>query len=253
MRHKKPEYLLTHTPETPLNKMILKPHTQQKVENLITQVININVLSDLNMRADNTILIDGTHGNGKSTLAKAIGYETYNPIYQPRFDQLNEKEVTEVFSFMGENRGALLIERVDRLSDAVQNRITWHMELLRNYAILIMTTYSLEQVDSELAEKTRVRITMESPSNEEIESFITIIEKDTEFEFGLRENSCWNFKTGCSYRDIERFLKGVIKKTRIYEKTHGIDKNKRLISTQHLTQEHVYNRDPALKLKGLPQ
>lgn len=223
-----------------LDDIILTQQNREKINNIIIEFENKELLAGYKLCPKTKILFCGPPGCGKTITAEAIANELQIPLLYTRFDSVissflgeTSTNLRKVFDFSKEGEWVLFFDEFDAIGKSrndssehgeLRRVVNSFLQLMDNYpreTIVIAATNYETMIDKALWRRFDEIIYFDKPNKDEIEKII---------ELNLRNYSHKDLKiskhldnlNGFSYADIERICLESVKKS-ILNKSLTID------------------------------
>jgi SpoVK/Ycf46/Vps4 family AAA+-type ATPase len=224
------ELLDIFQPRIKLGDMVLNPEVKVKLENLIAEQKEWELLHHHNLSPKRKLLLIGPPGTGKTMTAQAIAGELGVPVFIIRLDGILSKYMGEsiaklrmIFDIMPGQRGVYLFDEFDSIGThrhhgyeigeikRVLNSFLINIEKDKSNSIIIAATNMPDALDKALFRRFDDIISYPLPHKVEI---IAAIKKNiTGFAFSGRVSyeKLWLAAKGLNYSDIKKACEETIK------------------------------------------
>lgn len=215
-------------------KLVLNKETTQRVEIIINEQKQKNLLKKFDLKPRNKILFLGAPGTGKTLTASILASELKIPLYKVVLESLISKfmgdtaaKLRNIFEFMSNNIGVYLFDEFDAIGSQrnltndvgeirrILNSFLILLDQTNTESIIIAATNHPELLDEALSRRFDDIIKFQKPSSEEISIFIE--SKLTNFKYEIIDwadilNSTVNLSLG----DIAKAFDDAAKESILY-------------------------------------
>lgn len=220
--------------------LIFDRFIEDEVEDFVKTFEYKDILKSKGIDVNNTLLLYGPPGCGKTTLAKYISYKTQLPLVTARFDALlssllgsTAKNIRKVFEYASKRPCILFLDEFDVIAKVrddknelgelkrVVNSLLQNIDEFSEESILISATNHHELLDPAIWRRFNKIIELERPSKEQIQKLIIEYSQSYEADFITNEkrmDCVVEAIQGLSPADIKSILYTAIKKSIMREK-----------------------------------
>ncbi|HLC14815.1 MAG TPA: ATP-binding protein [Thermodesulfovibrionia bacterium] len=217
---------------------------QKKFDDLIIEAQSLNICKDLveeQHRADllrsygleprNRILLTGSPGNGKTSLAEAIATHLMYPFFVIRYENLfgsylgeTASRLNNVFDYIKTRTCVIFFDEFDTIGKErgdtketgeikrVVSSLLLQMDRLPSYVVVITASNHPELLDRAVWRRFQLRLKLEVPDKSQIERFIKMFMKKTGISIDYNMKQLTEILAGQSYSEIETFCVDVLRK-----------------------------------------
>ena len=180
-----------YQPEKNAQKLIFDKLLENKIQNFINGVKYSSKLLKAGVESQNTLLLYGTPGGGKTSVAKFIAQETNLPLVVARFDAIvssllgnTAKNIRKIFDFADNKPCILFLDEFDAIAKArddqyelgelkrVINSLLQNIDRFSKNNILIAATNHPELLDKAIWRRFNTVIEIGKPLDEEINALL---------------------------------------------------------------------------------
>ncbi|MDZ7860591.1 MAG: AAA family ATPase [Candidatus Krumholzibacteriota bacterium] len=204
---------------------------------LIEEQHRADLLRSHGLEPRNRILLAGSPGNGKTSLAEAIATHLMYPLYIIRYENLigsylgeTASRLQKVFEYVKTRNCVLFFDEFDTIGKErgdtketgeikrVVSSLLLQMDRLPTYVVIITASNHPELLDRAVWRRFQIRLELKRPKNIQIESFIDNIAKKSKCNFNYSYKTLSNKLKGKSYSEIEEFCVEIIRKAVLQHK-----------------------------------
>jgi SpoVK/Ycf46/Vps4 family AAA+-type ATPase len=191
-----------YIPEKKSQHLVFDKLLENKINNFIKTVKHSKDLLKAGVEAQNTLLLYGTPGGGKTSVAKFISQQTGLPLVIARFDAIvssllgnTAKNIRKIFDFADDKPCILFLDEFDAIAKArddqyelgelkrVINSLLQNIDRFSKNNILIAATNHPELLDKAIWRRFNTVIEIGKPAEEEINALLHIYFKDYKTNF----------------------------------------------------------------------
>ncbi len=171
--------------------VVLPPYLTRKLQDFITSIEKRDDLRRVGLETNNSLLLYGVPGVGKTTIAKYISEQTGLPLVVARFDAIvssllgnTAKNIRKIFDFADKKPSILFLDEFDAIAKArddqyelgelkrVINSLLQNIDAFSQNNVLIAATNHPELLDRAIWRRFNTVIEIEKPNNDEIEKML---------------------------------------------------------------------------------
>jgi SpoVK/Ycf46/Vps4 family AAA+-type ATPase len=234
----KPDYtptrLLAHdvvheiTPRRTIGELVLSATVRQAVDELVQEHHRSDLLRSYNLQPRNRLLLTGSPGNGKTSLAEALASALMVPFVIARYDGLITSYLGEtatrlrrLFEFAHTRQCVLFFDEFDTLGKErgdihetgeikrVVSSLLLQIDDLPPHVVVVCATNHPELLDRAVWRRFQLKLELEPPKKAQIEEYFELCAKRLNFSFGYTPRVLAQGLIGASYSDLEGFTSDI--------------------------------------------
>ena len=219
--------------------IILSKTVQAMLDDFIDTVKSKDKMLSLGLEFRTTLLLYGSPGCGKTSVAKYLASEMKLPLVTARFDTLissllgnTAKNIHRIFEFAKNQPCILFLDEFDAIAKArddvhemgelkrVVNSLLQNIDDFSQEGVLIAATNHADMLDSAVWRRFQTIIEMPLPGNNEIERFLRLFPNlaDTSGITASQWKNIIGAMNGMSYSDIKDVVQNMLKKAVLKDK-----------------------------------
>ncbi|PKR81329.1 ATPase [Brumimicrobium salinarum] len=185
-----------------LDDVFLSNESQKMIQQFIKEYKYVEELSKYNLPVNNTMLLSGSSGCGKTTTAKAIANRLGKKIYVLNLSNIicskigeTSQNLKQVFDKAGKDKAVLFLDEFDQIGKSrdnsdkevgemrrLVNTIIQLMDYYPKEAVLICATNHQEIIDTALLRRFQLRIQFDMPNQEMLDKYYDKLLKEYPLE-----------------------------------------------------------------------
>lgn len=229
------DLFLQITPKRKLDSVYLSDSVYRPCSELLEEIEHRDLLRKNGIEPRNKLLMLGTPGNGKTTLAEALAGELDYPLYIVRYDNIMSSDIGKsadmlgkVFEAVKDIRCALFFDEFDTIGKS-RNDQHDNSEFKRLVSsllvqidhlptdVLVMAATNLESaLDNAAWRRFQIKVVLERPQREDLTRWFIDYEKRHEFSFGVDPEELGESVYGKSYSDAEELARSIYRQMIIH-------------------------------------
>lgn len=224
----KEDLFVKKIPERNLDTVYLSNSVYKPCAELIDEMKHRKELIENGMEPRHKLLMAGTPGNGKTTLAEALAGELSYPLYTVKYDTIMDSDIGKsarmlgmVFEKVSNKQCALFFDEFDTIGRSrgdthdssgfkrlVSSLLVQIDQLPSN--VLVMAATNLESaLDNAAWRRFQVKVVLERPQREDLQRFFDEFEKRYGFSFGVDTRDIAESVYGKAYSDAEELGRSI--------------------------------------------
>jgi len=228
--HAASSFLLEQIPERSIESLVLDEEALSLCRELIEEQHRSDLLKTYGLIPRHRILLAGTPGNGKTTLAEALAYELAVPLLIVRYESLIGSYLGEtggrlqkVFDYARTQRCVLFFDEFEVLGKErgderetgeikrVVGTLLTQIDRLPEYVVTVVASNHPELLDKAVWRRFQLRINLPSPNQRQIAEFLERFTLNHKFNFGVTYSTIAEKLIGHSYAEIEEFCVDILR------------------------------------------
>jgi SpoVK/Ycf46/Vps4 family AAA+-type ATPase len=234
----KPEYASTRvvardvvheiTPRRLISDLVLDPTVRQAIDELVQEHHRADLLRSYNLQPRNRVLLTGSPGNGKTSLAEALASALMVPFVVARYDGLitsflgeTATRLRRLFEFAHTRQCVLFFDEFDTLGKErgdihetgeikrVVSSLLLQIDDLPSHVVVVCATNHPELLDRAVWRRFQLKLELERPDRKKIEEYFSQAATRFNFSFGLTPKTLADKLVGASYSDLENFASDI--------------------------------------------
>ena len=231
------DLLFEVTTDRTFDDLFLDDSVRQICNELVEEQHRADLLRSHGLEPRNRILLVGSPGNGKTSLAEAFATQLMYPLFVIRYENLigsylgeTATRLQKVFDYVKTRRCVLFFDEFDTIGKErgdtketgeikrVVSSLLLQMDRLPTYIVVITASNHPELLDRAVWRRFQLRLELKSPRVNQIELFVDRFSKTGKCNFNYSSKTLSNKLKGNSYSEIEEFCTEVIRKAILQHK-----------------------------------
>ena len=219
------------TPERSLGDLVLPEKIRAQIQELVEEQHRAELLHAHNLRARNRILLAGSPGNGKTTLAEALAYELMYPLVVIRYETLvgsylgeTSSRLKSVLDYARTQRCVLFFDEFETLGKErgdthetgeikrVVSSLLLQLDDMPDYVVVVAASNHPELLDKAVWRRFQLRIELPTPTHEQLTQYISSIGQRCNVNFGYAPETLSEHLLGLNFAETEEFCLGVVRR-----------------------------------------
>lgn len=233
-------------PERTFDDLILDDIILKSCKELVEEQHRSDLLKSYGLNPRNRILLAGSPGNGKTTLAEAVAAHLMYPLFVMRYENIigsflgeTATKLQKVFDYVKTRNCVLFFDEFDTIGKErgdtketgeikrVVSSLLLQMDRLPTYVVVITASNHPELLDRAVWRRFQIRLELKSPEKTQIQRYIEKFIQRTKVNFNYNIPSLADKLTGYSYSEVEDFCTDVVRQAIL---NHKQDDAKNIVS-----------------------
>jgi SpoVK/Ycf46/Vps4 family AAA+-type ATPase len=217
-------------PQKKFDDLIIEDQSLKICKDLIEEQHRADLLRSYGLEPRNRILLTGSPGNGKTSLAEAIATHLMYPFFVIRYENLigsylgeTASRLNNMFDYIKTRTCVLFFDEFDTIGKErgdtketgeikrVVSSLLLQMDRLPSYVVVITASNHPELLDRAVWRRFQLRLNLEGPDKSQIERFIKMFTKKTGVGINYSMKKLTEILTNQSYSEIETFCTDVLR------------------------------------------
>lgn len=224
-------FLFRIYPNKSFDDVILNLENSKVLKELVQEHHRSDLLRSYNLEPRNKILLAGAPGNGKTSLAEAIAHSLMVPFYVIRYDGIigsylgeTASRLKAMFDFIRTQECVLFFDEFDAIGKErgdthetgeikrVVSSLLMQIDRLPSYVVVVAATNHPELLDRAVWRRFQIRMELEQPNKQMIESWLRRFEKQVKYDLQYPTKTLASKLHGRSFSEIEEFILDIQRK-----------------------------------------
>ena len=211
-------------PERTLADLILPEEVRQACAGIVEEQHRSDLLRSHGLEPRHALLLLGPPGNGKTSLAEAIGGELAVPVLRVRYDAVvgsflgeTASRLARVFDHARTRQCVLFFDEFDAVGKErgdehetgeikrVVNSLLMQIDSLPSYVVVVAASNHPELLDRAVWRRFQIRAQLPPPGPADVTGWIRRFEERSGFKLHLGEKNLTTNLHGASYAELEEF------------------------------------------------
>ncbi len=233
-------------PERTFDDLILDDIILKSCKELVEEQHRSDLLKSYGLNPRNRILLAGSPGNGKTTLAEAVAAHLMYPLFVMRYENIigsflgeTATKLQKVFDYVKTRNCVLFFDEFDTIGKErgdtketgeikrVVSSLLLQMDRLPTYVVVITASNHPELLDRAVWRRFQIRLELKPPEKAQIQRYIDKFIQRTKVNFKYNISSLADKLTGFSYAEVEDFCTDVVRQAIL---NHKQDDAKNIVS-----------------------
>ncbi len=210
--------------------LILDEYASNICRELVYEQHRADLLRSYGLEPRHRVLLAGTPGNGKTSLAEAIATELMYPLFIVRYENLigsflgeTASRLQKVFDFVKTRNCVLFFDEFDTIGKErgdtketgeikrVVSSLLLQMDRLPSYVVVITASNHPELLDRAVWRRFQLRVELKSPTKKQVQAFFNQFLKRTGVNFNYSVESLSEKLAGASFAEVEDFCTDIVR------------------------------------------
>ena len=220
-----PDLVHEINPRRVLTDLILDGTVRTAVDELIQEHHRADLLRSYNLEPRNRLLLTGTPGNGKTSLAEALASALMVPLVVVRYDGLitsylgeTASRLRRLFDLAHTRRCVLFFDEFDTLGKErgdihetgeikrVVSSLLLQIDDLPSHVVVVCATNHPELLDRAVWRRFQITLELAPPTRNQIAEYFTLYTERLRFALGFAPRTLADKLVGANYSDLEQFV-----------------------------------------------
>jgi len=216
------------TPRRMISDLVLDPKVRLAIDELVQEHYRADLLRSYNLQPRNRLLLTGSPGNGKTSLAEALANALMVPFVVARYDGLitsflgeTATRLRRLFEFAHTRQCVLFFDEFDTLGKErgdihetgeikrVVSSLLLQIDDLPSHVVVVCATNHPELLDRAVWRRFQLKLELERPDRKKIEEYFSQAATRFNFSFGFTPKTLADKLVGASYSDLENFASDI--------------------------------------------
>ena len=218
-------------PSRGLDLLILPRVVESTVLELVEEQLRSDLLRSYNLEPRNRVLLTGSPGNGKTSLAEALADALNVPLLIVRYEAVigsylgeTAQRISQVFDYARSRRCVLFFDEFDAIAKErgdphetgeikrVVSSLLLQVDALPTYVVAVTASNHPELLDRAVWRRFQVRLELPMPGQDEISLWLRRFEERTGYSIGWSSERLSSRLLGLSFAEIEDFGLDVLRR-----------------------------------------
>lgn len=224
-------YVYEITPRFGLDSLFLNNYTEKICQDIIEEQQRSDLLRAYNIEPRSKILLKGPPGNGKTSLAEAISYSLFLPLFVVRYEALigsylgeTTNRLAKLFDFVRSRPCVLFFDEFDVVGKErgdthetgeikrVVSSLLLQIDSLPSYVVAIAASNHSDLLDKAVWRRFQATLNLPKPGEPEIKLWIKYLKSFLNEKVTYPDNQLLKQLNGLSYSELEDFKSNVVRK-----------------------------------------
>jgi SpoVK/Ycf46/Vps4 family AAA+-type ATPase len=218
-------------PERKLTELFLSPGVRSAVSDLVEEQQRADLLRSYNLEPRHRVLLTGSPGNGKTSLAEALAESLGATLFSVRYDALigsflgeTASRVRQLFDFVCNRRCVLFFDEFDTVAKErgdthetgeikrVVSSLLLEIDRLPSYVLVVTATNHPELLDRAVWRRFQLKIELPKPTLDQINDWLGTLEQRLEAKIARDSKTLAKRLRGLSFSELEDMTQDILRK-----------------------------------------
>ena len=236
------------TPERSLESLVLNDSIREQLREVVEEQHRAELLHAHGLSPRHRILLAGSPGNGKTSVAEALAFELMVPLIVVRYESLIGSYLGEtsirlkaLLDYARTRRCVLFFDEFETLGKErgdthetgeikrVVSSLLIQLDDLPDYVVVVAASNHPELLDRAVWRRFQVRLELPLPTRAQLTAFVASISERSKVNFGLANETVAKRLLGLSFSEVEEFCLGVVRRAVLDQK---VDDARTIVSSR---------------------
>mgnify|MGYP001596752290 CR=1 FL=1 len=208
--------------------LVLNPTVRKAIDELVQEHHRADLLRSYNLQPRNRVLLTGTPGNGKTSLAEALADALMVSLVVVRYDGLitsylgeTASRLRRLFDLAHTRRCVLFFDEFDTLGKErgdihetgeikrVVSSLLLQIDDLPSHVVVVCATNHPELLDRAVWRRFQITLELAPPTRNQIAEYFSLYTQRLKFSFGFTPRTLADRLAGANYSDLEQLVADV--------------------------------------------
>jgi SpoVK/Ycf46/Vps4 family AAA+-type ATPase len=240
------EFVYFIQPKKQFSDLILDCKILKIFQDLVTEHFRSELLSSYGLSPRNRVLLAGSPGNGKTSLAEAIAYELSYPLIIVRYEKMigsylgeTANRLRKVMEYASSRKCVLFFDEFETIGKErgdnketgeikrVVSSLLMQIDRLPSYVVVVTASNHPELLDRAVWRRFQIKVGLEKPDKALIKDYLCNFEEKSKMLFDFSKTKISTILLGLSYAEVEEFCLDVMRKSVL---DHRFEDNSSIVS-----------------------
>lgn len=213
------------TPQRTMDELVLPEHVRRECAEFVEEHLRADILRSYNLQPRNRILLAGSPGNGKTSLAEALASALMVPFIVVRYDGLiasylgeTASRLRKLFDYVRTRPCVLFFDEFDTIGKErgdlhetgeikrVVSSLLLQIDDLPSYVVVVTATNHPELLDRAVWRRFQLRFELPTPQVQQAEEYFEKAASRLPFSLGVSARTLAEKLQGACFSELEDFL-----------------------------------------------
>ncbi|WP_372358701.1 AAA family ATPase [Xanthomonas sp. NCPPB 2865] len=219
------------TPERSLESLMLANSVREQLRELVEEQHRAELLHAHGLSPRHRVLLAGSPGNGKTSVAEALAFELMVPLIVVRYESLIGSYLGEtsvrlkaLLDYARTRRCVLFFDEFETLGKErgdthetgeikrVVSSLLLQLDDLPDYVVVVAASNHPELLDRAVWRRFQVRLELPVPTRAQLTAFVASVSERSSVNFGWAAETIAKRLLGLSFSEAEEFCLGVVRR-----------------------------------------